>query len=127
MPSEPVSIKGSPLPALSTEDPLSKDQWRTILSIADTIVPAIVESTKSSTPFKVKAVEASQYASTVAFLEKKAIESEHVDKTQDIVKNYLAERPSKVPGFKETLWRLLSTSVPVDQLKLMQIVLNLLQ
>jgi hypothetical protein len=124
---EPISIKSSPLPSLSKEDPLTKDQWRTLLAIADTIVPAIVENKKDTPAFKAKAVEAVQYASIVSGLEKQAAESQHIDKTEDVVKQYLAERPSKLPGFKEAIWRFLTTSVPPDQLKIMQIALNLLQ
>jgi hypothetical protein len=127
LPSEPITIKPSPLAELPKDDPLTKDQWRTLLAIADTIVPPIIESTKDSVPFKAIAVEPSKYADVVKTIDGYAAASEHIDKTEDLTKQYLAERPSKVPGFKEAIWRFLALNTPPDQLKLITIILNMLQ
>ena len=129
LPSEPIShiIKDSPLGDLPKDDPLTKDQWRTLLAIADTVVPAIIESTKPSTPFKAIAVESKRYAGIVATIDKYARESEHVNKTENLTQEYLAERPSKIPGFRDALYRFLALNTPPDQVRMIGIILNLLK
>jgi hypothetical protein len=124
--SEPIIIKDSPLRGLP-ESPLSDSQWRTLLAIADTIVPAIVESTKPSTPFKSLALESSRYRQVTATIDKYALESQHIDKTDDLTLQYLAERPSKIPRFKEAIWRFLALSTPPQDLRMITIILNLLK
>lgn len=126
---EPIShiIKDSPLGDLPKDDPLTKDQWRTLLAIADTVVPAIIESTKPTTPFKAIAVEPKKYASVVATIDRYAAESEHVNKTENLTQEYLSERPSKIPQFRDALYRFLALNTPPDQVKLIGIILNLLK
>lgn len=127
LPSEPVIIKDSPLGSLPDPSPLSSSQWRTLLALADTIVPAVVESTKPSTPFKALALEPPRYRQVTATIDKYALESQHTDKTDDLTLQYLAERPSKLPRFKEAIWRFLAFSMAPQDLRKVTMILNLLE
>jgi hypothetical protein len=120
---EPVTIKASPRAPKPEEDPLTQDQWRTLLAIADTVVPAIVEQSKGTVSFKAIAVEPTEYARAVTAIEKHALRQQRTDFAID----YLKERPSQLPAFKEAVWRFLALNTPQDQLKAMRMGLNLLQ
>ncbi|KIW04861.1 uncharacterized protein PV09_04043 [Verruconis gallopava] len=115
----PVMIKDSPLAPVPAEDPLTKDQWRTLLAIADAVVPTVVEKRKGKESFSAVALESKEYAAVVAELEQHTQDA-------DLAVKYLKERPSQNPVFKESLWRLFGENTPKDLVKLMALVLNLL-
>jgi molybdopterin-guanine dinucleotide biosynthesis protein A len=120
---EPVTIKSSPVAPIPGEDPLTKDQWRTLMAIADTVVPTVVEKSKGKTAFKALAVDSVDYSRALTTIEKHASHSQR----RDIASEYLKERPSQLPAFREAVHRFLALNTPHDLLKLMQTGLNLLQ
>jgi hypothetical protein len=120
---EPVAIKSSPLAPLPMEDVVTADQWRTLMAIADTVIPTVIEKSKEKTAFKELAIEPRDYSIAVATIDKHALRAEHKDLTIE----YLNERPSQNPVFREAVRRFLALSTPKDLLKLMQLGLNLLQ
>jgi hypothetical protein len=110
--------KASPLSPLSSEDPLSPDQWRNLLAFADTIVPAIVPGRSTVGPNEL-ALSAADYEATLAKVTRFADES--------LADSYLLERASDVQPFKDNLYRLLSCYVPTDLKQQLTLGLTLLK
>jgi hypothetical protein len=112
--------KDVPLKALG-EDPLTTDQWRTLLAICDTVIPAIQPEAvaKRSAHF---ALPADEYAQEVAKIEK-----ENQEKSRELSAQYLAESASSLQEFRDGLHRILGQSVPPDALKDLVMVLYLLK
>jgi len=121
LPSAPVPPKATPLPPLSKDEPLTKDQWRTILALADAMVPC-VKPAGAAGPKDLE-VPASVYVTSLANIEEFALASDEVG----LAKAYLSERPSEVPEFVESLHRLLSFNIPSDMKQQMTMGLNLLK
>ena len=115
-------VKLSPLPPLPTEDPLTKDQWRTLLAFADTVVPSIVPSSQCSNPKLELAVNETDYA--VAF---NKIEASVAGKEPGLARNYMLQKASDIQLFRDNLYRLLSLYVPADLKLQMTLGLNLLK
>jgi hypothetical protein len=121
LPSASVPLKASPLPPTAKGDPLTKDQWRTLLALADAMVPC-VQPAGAAGPKDLE-VPASVYSTSLANIEKFALASDEVG----LAKSYLSERPSEIPEFVESLHRLLSFYVPTDLKQQMTLGLNLLK
>src|SRR2546423_6958378 len=106
----------APLPSPPADDVLTPEQWTTLLSILDTFIPPIT-STDHGDPDKnhllVPDAEYSSVASTIARLLPATVE----DKSkEDLVKSYLYESASSVPGFKAQVHRKLGHYTPPDPL-----------
>jgi hypothetical protein len=106
---------------MAKDDPLTKDQWRTLLAMADAIVPC-VKPTGSAGPQELE-VSSSVYATSLGAIEKFALASDEVG----LAKTYLSERPSQSPEFVECLHRLMAFNVPSDLKQQMTLGLNLLK
>ena len=111
----------NPLPPPPEGEVLTAAQWRTLLAIADTVIPSIEVSTASS---KEKlAVQSSEYASAVDQIRNTTplpIESE-------TARNYLQENASSTPGFKESIHRRFGHYMREDALKGLRVVLSALE
>src|SRR5579871_3757535 len=118
----PVTPKASPLPPVSTIDPLTSSQWRTLLALADTVIPSIVPKTTANSSEELGVPE-SNYSSALSTIE--ATFSQ--DQTKELAKEYLNERPSQLPAFKELLHRLLGTHLATDVAKSLATSLTLLE
>lgn len=114
--------KPSPLPPLSTTDPLTKNQWDTMLAFADTIVPCI-RPTKSAHKGKDLGLAEAEYALVVNKIERGA----SLMGKPDLVAEYLGERPSENQQFKDNMYRLLSQFVPADLKQQLTLGLTLLE
>ena len=119
----PVSPKASPVPARPAEDPLTKDQWRTLLAIADTIVPSI--HAESAGPSKHGLViDDSAYSLTLSTLQQRLKPTD--GKVDVLAKKFLEERPSENPAFKEILTRFFGLWAPSEAKQQITLILNLL-
>ncbi|KAF2430965.1 long-chain fatty alcohol dehydrogenase [Tothia fuscella] len=111
----PVAIKASPVPPLPTEDPLTKDQWRTLLAFADTVIPCIVSADSGHVSPSVRTLPNEQYASTIVKIENFALEGGQTG----LAKAYLEERPSQLPQFVDQLYRFIGLYTPHELRKML--------
>lgn len=116
-----VTVKESPLPP-PTGDPLSPEQWVTLLAFADAVVPSIAPSV-TATPATQLAVDANDYATALAQVQQLA----GPDVEPNLSAEYLAETPSACPGFRENIHRLMAQYIPADTRKQLLMVLNVLK
>jgi hypothetical protein len=123
MAEQQVQIKLSPLQPLSSTDPLTRDQWRTLLAFADTVVPSIVPANQVSNPVHELGVPETEYAVAINKIEPYARHSAD----PQLTRKYLIQKASDIQLFKDNLWRLLSTFVPADLKVQMTLGLNLLK
>jgi hypothetical protein len=110
--------KASPLPPVSSEDPLTQDQWRNLLAFADTVVPAIVPDRSAVGPNDLP-LGAAEYGATLATVKRYADAS--------LAESYLLERASDLQPFKDNIYRLLSCYVPEDLKQQLTLGLTLLK
>jgi hypothetical protein len=101
--------KESPLPRAPSTDPLSKDQWKAMYAFADTIVASIQPARHDKQNLDLGIPE-NDYAVAVTKIEHYALASGNTS----LVEDYLMEKPSQVPLFRENIYRLLSCYVPKD-------------
>jgi hypothetical protein len=120
---EPVAIRTSPLSPAPAEDPLTKDQWRTFLAFADSIIPSVVPQSPGQISSDVRAVPAGEYASATVKVENYALGGGQTG----LAKVYLDERPSQVPAFKENVYRFLGLHTPHELRKLLAFGLDILK
>jgi len=115
----PVTPKPTPLPPLAEQDPLTPGQWRVLLAFADTIIASITSeaSEESHTELGVSENAYSQALTTIA---------KQCGGDKDVARQYLAERPSENPLFKELCYRLLSVDLPSDLRSQLSLGLNVL-
>jgi hypothetical protein len=114
--------KPSPVADLPTTDPLTQDQWRTILAFADTVVPCIrpIGSARKGIDL---ALPENDYAATLSKVEQYASFSGN----PDLATQYLSERPSESQAFKDNLYRLLALYCPDDLRQQLTLGLTLLK
>jgi hypothetical protein len=120
----PVSPKATPLPPLPTEDPLTPAQWKTLLAIADAVIPAIkpMSTARAITEF---AVLDNEYSTAVNALI--ALVPEDDPGANDAAKEYLEDRASANPAFRLELQRIFSMYMPQSTKKELAMVLNILE
>lgn len=105
----PAIPKPSPLPPVPTTDPLTPSQWRTLLALADTVIPSVVPETTAN-PIEELGVTDNVYSSAIAAIESTGFR----DQAEDLARKYLSERPSQIPAFKELVHRFLGANVTTD-------------
>lgn len=111
----------APLPPPADGEVLTAAQWRTLMAIADTVIPAIeVSSTPSNSRL---CVQASAYANAIDKV-RKGVNAEAQD---DLPQRYLQENASSVPAFQETLRRLLGECVREEARKGVRVILSALE
>jgi hypothetical protein len=115
-------VKLSPLAPLPAEDPLTKDQWKTLLAFADTVVPSIVPASQCSNKKLELAISEGDYAVAL-----NKIESYTKGKDSTLARKYILQKASDIPMFRENLYRLLALYVPADLKVQMTLGLNLLK
>ena len=111
----------SPLPPPPEGEVLTAAQWRTLMAIADAILPSIEVSTTLST--EKLAVQASEYASAIDQIQKFI----PVAADTEVTRYYLQENASSTPGFKESIHRQLGHYVREDALKGIRVILAALE
>ena len=107
---EKLAPLATPLAAPPTEDIFTPEQWTTLMSIMDAVIPSIH---RSSDPNNSQDNEKTQLVvSDEAYQANADHLSEKVIGTWDELDQYMAERPSEIPKFKDFLRRMLGCYVP---------------
>jgi hypothetical protein len=118
-----VPRKASPLAPVPEIDPLTKNQWRTLMAFADTVVPSIVQEQHGKTAFKERALPSGQYASALTNIEHHVLHDQH----NGIAEAYLSERPSQLPEFRANVHRFIGLYTPKALAQLLAVGLDLLE
>ncbi len=124
LPTEPVSPKATPLPPLPSEDPLSPLQWKTLLAIADAIVPTVKPMSTAITQTEI-AVTDKEYSTVVTKL--RALTPAKDPEAETITKDYLEDNATSDPNFKMELQRLFAAHMSPDQRSQLTMILNVLE
>jgi len=117
-----VSPRATPLPPLPTQDPLTPEQWQTLLAITDTVIPA-VQSAAGVRSKGVLSVAEKEYTTAVAKLRALAPSNED----EGVVDAYLKDVPSQNPVFRDTLYRLFGIYLPQKTANELKLILNILK
>ncbi|KAL1967422.1 hypothetical protein VTN77DRAFT_3207 [Rasamsonia byssochlamydoides] len=99
----------APLPPLPEADIFTELQWKTLLSLADTVIPSITSQDAAKSPNQ-KTISTAEMESALATL-KDAIEGPDAG---NLAGQYLEENASSIPQFKESLHRILGQYVPQE-------------
>jgi hypothetical protein len=124
LPTAPVSPKASPLPPLPSEDPLTPAQWKTLLAIADAVIPTIKPVSTAQAITEV-AVTDNEYSTAVSTLVALVPEDDPV--AEVAAKEYLEDRASANPAFRIELQRIFSMYMPQSTKNELTMVLNILK
>ncbi|KAH8731605.1 long chain fatty alcohol oxidase [Phaeosphaeriaceae sp. PMI808] len=123
LPIEPVSPNPTPLPPLPAEDPLTPAQWKTLLAIADAVIPAIKPKSIATLDTDV-AVTDIEYSNAVTTL--RALTPENDPDATAAANDYLEHNASSNPLFQLQLQRIFAMYMPQSTLKEFTMVLNIL-
>ncbi|KAH7401269.1 hypothetical protein BKA66DRAFT_564925 [Pyrenochaeta sp. MPI-SDFR-AT-0127] len=123
LPTQPVSPKATPLPPLPSQDPLTPAQWKTLLAIADAVVPAVKPMSTANVRSEL-AVTDNEYSTAVTKL--RALTPEDDPNAELAAKDYLEDYASKDPAFRLELQRIFALYMPQSQRNELSMVLNVL-
>lgn len=121
LPTATVSPKATTLPTLPAEDPLTPAQWRTLLAIAETIIPVVKPIAVARIENEI-AADDNEYSAAITTLVRL---TPHAD-GEAAAKALLDDSPASDPLFREELRRVLSLSLPYSNRKDLAMILNLL-
>ena len=124
LPTEPVSPKATPLPPLPAEDPLTPAQWKTLLAIADTVIPAVKPTSTANRRTEV-AVADNEYSTAVSAL--RGLTPGNDPDADTAAKEYLADNASSNPLFRLELQRIFAMYMPQTTKKQLTTVLSILE
>ena len=111
----------TPLPPPKDGQVLTDSQWTTLMAIADTVIPSVQVSTEQSpTQF---VIQASDYTTSTEIIKKAVPTKDSAEKARQ----YLNERPSSIPDFREAISRLLSDHLRDDAQKGIRVILSALE
>jgi hypothetical protein len=116
-----VSPKAASLPPLPEEDPFTPAQWKTLLAIADTVIPTIKPASLAD-PQTEKAIGDSEYGTAMTTLKERAAEP-----TDALTTAYFQEKPSTIPQFRDIWYRQFGMFMPQDARKQLAGLLNILE
>lgn len=112
----------APLPPVPTEEVFTDLQWKTLLSLADTVIPSIWRP-ETATSRAQKVVSGEELDSAISTLTS-SIEGPDA---ADLAARYLEEDVSSNPEFKEAIQRLFGRHVPTEARKGIALVLTALK
>ncbi|OCK72804.1 GMC oxidoreductase [Lepidopterella palustris CBS 459.81] len=118
---ETVSPKAAPLPPLPEADPLTPAQWKTLLAIADAVIPSIQPFTKAAPTLEL-AIPDNAYSTALTTL--KGLAPQGTD--ERVAEVFLKESASSTPAFREALFRLVGFYMPQKNRNDLVMVLNML-
>ena len=118
---EVIAPLESPLPPLPRGEFLTDSQWKTLMAIADTMIPSISDSSQPSQSSL--SLSSTEYATAVESLKARTSSTGKAD----LVRAYLEESPSKLPGFKQFLHRIIGEYMREDARKGLRISLSALE
>lgn len=116
-----ISPLSASLPDPPADEVLTSDQWITLLSIGDAVIPAIASS--SAPAPNALSLQPSEFTRTVDVLKG----SPSVTSNPQLVSAYLAERPSDLPVLKELIHRTFADYTPKDQVQGISVILSVLK
>lgn len=116
-----LSPLASPLPPPPEGEVLTAAQWRTLMAIADAVIPSIEVSSIPST--RKLAIQTSEYASAIERIQH-LIPAPALTET---AQSFLQESASSTPGFKESIHRQLAHYLREDAVKGIQVILSALE
>lgn len=116
-----VSPKAAALPPLPAEDPLTAAQWKTLLAIADAVIPVVKPIAVANTKTEIPAKD-NEYSTAISTLQSLTPE---VD-SEAVAKAYLQDNATSNPAFREGLRRVISLYLPQSSRKELGMVLNIL-
>ncbi|PGH31182.1 hypothetical protein GX50_06061 [[Emmonsia] crescens] len=120
--STPVEILDSPLaPAPAANTILTPLQWKTLLALADTVIPSIRSKSAGGCPSDCMINDA-EFALAAHHLQSINDASAH----SDLAVRFLAENASSVPEFKESICRVLGQQIPEEARRGISVILNAL-
>ena len=109
------------LPPIPEGEVLTAAQWRTLIAIADAIIPAIEVST---TPSHDKlSIQTSEYANAIDQIKKLTPPSADGKAAE----RFLSESASSTPGFRDSIHRQLRQYMREDALKGIRVILSALE
>ena len=111
----------APLPPVPEGEVLTAAQWRTLMAIADAVIPAIEVSTIPS--HDKLSIQASEYINAIDQIKKLTPPSADGKAAE----RYLSESASSNPGFRDSLHRQLGQYVREDALKGIRVILSALE
>ena len=109
------------LPPLANDEVLSQSQWATLVAIADTLIPSIEASTKTSHA-RITIANA-EYTGTV----NKLLQVVPEQTGERAVQKYLEENASSVSGFTALLQRTFTNYIRDDAIKGIRVMLSALE
>ncbi|ODH23361.1 hypothetical protein ACO22_05408 [Paracoccidioides brasiliensis] len=119
-PSTVVTVLDSPLPpAPSPNTVLSPLQWKTLLALADIVIPSIRSKSEGGSLGDC-IIDDAEYVLAAHGIHSNADPSTH----PDLAVRYLNENASSIPEFKESLSRILGQQIPEDARRGICIILN---
>ncbi|KAF2815869.1 long-chain fatty alcohol dehydrogenase [Mytilinidion resinicola] len=121
VPVEIISPKQAPLPPLPEVDPLTAPQWKTLLAIADAVIPAI-QPLAIARPRLELAVPDNVYLTALSKL--KGLAPKGTDEA--VLEAYLKESASSNPAFREAFTRIVGQWMPQQSRNDLLMVLNIL-
>ena len=106
----------APLPSPPANDVLTLEQWTTLLSMMDTFIPSITSFDGEDRHESQLAVPGSEYVSATSALASLLPTTVAEQRKTDLIKAYLYEPASSVPGFKAQIHRTLGQYTPPEPL-----------
>ncbi|KAF2641851.1 long chain fatty alcohol oxidase [Massarina eburnea CBS 473.64] len=118
---ETVSPKAAALPPLPAEDPLTPAQWKTLLAIADAVIPPITPISTADAKTELPTKD-NDYSAALSTLQALTPASDGLD----VAKAYLGDCASSNPQFKQEFRRIFALYLPVATRNQLLLVLNIL-
>lgn len=113
----------APLPPPPEGEFFTPEQWQTLLSIVDTVIPTIRKEKRISNKTNEVAIADKSFNATLDHLQKTVVSAPNVDDLED----YLAEKASDNAAFIDLLKRTLILYAPEDARKGLAILLSALK
>jgi hypothetical protein len=120
------TITVSPLPPLPDRDPLTTDQWRTLLAICDSYVAPIqpIDAAKNPKNLEALAIPHEQYSKILSSTKQYARDN---GEGTELAGEYLQEAASSYPSFRAVLQRTIASHMSSSKVKELALVLNMLK
>ncbi|OAG03790.1 long chain fatty alcohol oxidase [Paraphaeosphaeria sporulosa] len=121
LPTATVSPKASTLPPIPAGDPLTPPQWKTLLAIAETIIPTVKPASIARSRTEI-AVTDNEYSAHISKLRGLTPEPNG----DEAAKALLDDNPASDPVFREELRRVIALTLPQSNKKDLSMILNIL-
>lgn len=121
LPAQTVSPKAAPLPPVPSEQPFTEAQWRTLLAIADTIIPSVKPNAVAKALTEAPVTD-NEYSTAISTLKGRSETS-----NEEIATAYLHENASSIPEFRLAMHRLFGMYMPEDARKQLAMALSILE